>query len=65
MGRECSTYGVNRFLQGLVGDLREGEHLENPRSKWGDNIKADLREVGWETWTGWIWLKIGVGDRLL
>ena len=48
------------------GDLREGEHLENPGvNGGGDNIKADLKEVGWEMWTGWIWLKIGVGDRLL
>jgi hypothetical protein len=33
------------------------------RSKWEDNIKMDLQDVGWETWTGFIWLRsrIGVG----
>jgi hypothetical protein len=29
-----------------------------------DNIKMDLQEVGWGTWTGSIWLRIGTGDRL-
>jgi hypothetical protein len=30
-----------------------------------DNIKMDLREVGWEAQTGLIWLRIGTGGRLL
>jgi hypothetical protein len=29
------------------------------------HIKMDLLEVGWEAWTGLIWLRIGTGDRLL
>jgi len=23
------------------------------------NIKKDLKEIGWEEWTGFIWLRIG------
>jgi hypothetical protein len=30
-----------------------------------DNIKMDLREVGWEAWTGSIWFRVGTGDRQL
>jgi hypothetical protein len=25
--------------------------LGTPRSRWEDNIKMDLQEVGWEAWT--------------
>jgi hypothetical protein len=31
----------------LWGDLREGDHLEDLRRRWEDNIKMDLQEVGW------------------
>ena len=30
----------------------------------GDNIKMDLKEVGYGVWTGSIWLRIGTGGRL-
>jgi hypothetical protein len=30
----------------LVGNLREGDYLED-RRRWEDNIKTDLQEVGW------------------
>jgi hypothetical protein len=31
IGGTCSTYGVEeRRIQGLVGNLREGDHLEDP-----------------------------------
>jgi hypothetical protein len=34
--------------------------------KWEDNIKMDLREVGWEgARTGTIWFRIGTGGGLL
>jgi hypothetical protein len=39
--------------------------LERPRLKLEDNIKMDLREVGWGAWTGLIWLRIGTGGGLL
>jgi hypothetical protein len=40
--------------------------LGKPRRRWEDNIKMDLREVGWEkAWTRLIWLRIGTGGRLL
>jgi hypothetical protein len=30
------------------GIQKEGNHLEDPRRKWVDNIKMDLREIGWD-----------------
>jgi hypothetical protein len=31
----------------LVGKLEGKRPLERPRRRWEDNIKMDLREVGW------------------
>jgi hypothetical protein len=28
------------------GNLRERDHLEDPRHRWVDNIRMDLQEVG-------------------
>jgi hypothetical protein len=39
--------------------------LGRPRHGWEDNIKMDFQEVGWWTWTGLIWLRIGTGGELL
>jgi hypothetical protein len=36
-----------------------------PRRRWEDNIRMDLREVGWEVWTGFIWFRTGTSDELL
>jgi hypothetical protein len=35
--------------------------LGRPRRRWVDNIKMDLREIGWDgmEWIGLIWLRIG------
>jgi hypothetical protein len=30
-----------------------------------NDIKMDLQEVGWGTWTGSMWLRIGTGGGLL
>ena len=45
--------------------MREVDHLEHREGRWEDNIKMDLREVGWEVWTGSISLRIGTGGELL
>jgi hypothetical protein len=49
----------------LVGKPEERRPLRRPRRRWEDNIKMDLREVGWGAWTGSIWLRIGTGGELL
>ena len=35
------------------------------RCRWEDNIKVDLREVGWVAWTGLIWLGVRAGGGRL
>jgi hypothetical protein len=39
--------------------------LGRPRRRLKDNIKMDLREVGWGAWTGSTRLRIGTGGGLL
>jgi hypothetical protein len=49
----------------LVGK-REGKMtLGRPRRRWVDNIKIDLREIGWEVWIGFIWFSIRSSGELL
>ena len=42
-------------------NLRKRDHLEDPGV--GERLisKMDLQEVGWGSWTGMIWLRIGTG----
>jgi len=37
----------------------------SPRRKWEDNIKMNPQVVGWRTWAGLIWLRIGTVGRFL
>jgi hypothetical protein len=50
---------------GRGGNTCEKRPLGKLKLRWEDNIKMDLQEVGWGAWTGWIWLRIGTGGRLL
>jgi len=36
-------------------------HLGIRKHRWQHNIKMDLQDVGWGTWTGLIWLRRGTG----
>jgi hypothetical protein len=47
----------------LVG-RPERRKLGRPRRRWEDNIKMNLQEVGWRTWTGLIWLRTGIDGGL-
>ena len=47
MGGACSTYGESRGLcRVLVEKPEKRRPLGRARSRWEDNIKMDLREVG-------------------
>jgi hypothetical protein len=48
-----------------VGKPEGRRPLGRPRRRWKDNIKMDLREVGWVVETGSIWLRIGTCGGLL
>ena len=52
-------------LKVLVGKPEGERALVRLRHRWEDNIKMDLQEVGWEAWTGLIWLRIRTGSELL
>jgi hypothetical protein len=54
--------GAYRILLGRPEGRRP---LWRPRHRWEDTIKTDLQEVGWGSWTGLSWLRIGTGDGLL
>jgi hypothetical protein len=49
----------------LLGKPEGSRPLGRPRRRWEDNIKIDLREVGWGAWTVLIWLRTGTGGGLL
>jgi hypothetical protein len=42
----------------LLGNTEWKRQPGSPRYRWKDNIKVDLREVGWGG-LDWIWLRIG------
>jgi hypothetical protein len=59
MGEDESIYafGVKYRRKGTTG---------RPRHRWEDNIKIDLREIGWGgEWIGWFWLRIRDGGVFL
>jgi hypothetical protein len=46
MGGAYSTHGIIECILFLVG--RAEVSLVRPRCRWDDNIRMDLREIGWE-----------------
>jgi hypothetical protein len=48
VGRVCSTNGNGRNAYRILVRKLEGRRpLRRPRSRWVDNIKKDLRKIGW------------------
>jgi hypothetical protein len=48
MGKACSTKGEKRNAYRILLGNPEGKRpLGRPSSRWADNIKMDLRELGW------------------
>jgi hypothetical protein len=49
MGGACSTNGEKRNVHRILMGKPEGKRpLGRPRRRWVDNIKMDLREIGWD-----------------
>jgi hypothetical protein len=46
-------------------NLKGGMPFGRSKCKWEDNIKMEFQVVGWETWTGLVWLRRGAGIGLL
>jgi hypothetical protein len=49
----------------LVGKPGGKNHLEDLSVEGEDNIRIDLREIGWRVWTSFIWLRIRTSGGLL
>jgi hypothetical protein len=48
MAGACSTNGVEENAYRILMGKTEGKRpLGRPRCRWSDNIKMDLREIGW------------------
>jgi hypothetical protein len=48
MGGACRTNGANRTAYRILVGKPEGNRpVGRPRRRWEDNIKMDLREIGW------------------
>jgi hypothetical protein len=49
MGRACSTNVTKRNSYRILVGKPEGKRpLGRPRRRWMDNIKMDIREIGWD-----------------
>jgi hypothetical protein len=49
MGGACSTSGEKRNAYRILVGKPEGKRpLGKPRRRWVDNIKIDLRGIGWD-----------------
>jgi hypothetical protein len=61
MGEKRTAYRI------LVGKPEGKRPLGRPRRRWVDNIRMDLREIGWDglVWIGLIWLRIGTSVGFL
>jgi len=55
MGEKRDVYRV------LVGKPQGKRSLGRPRSRWKDNTKMDIQEVGCGLWTESSWLRVGTG----
>jgi hypothetical protein len=54
MGRACSTNGEKRNAYRILVGKPEGKRpLGRSRNRWVDNVKMDLRKIGWGC-TDWI-----------
>jgi hypothetical protein len=56
---ECGRRGMHMIL---VGKPEGKRPLGRPRHRWVNNIKVDLRDIGWD---GLIWIRIGTSEGLL
>jgi hypothetical protein len=60
LGERRNAYRIS------VGNPEGKRPLGRPRRRWVDNIKMNLREIGWDgmVWIGSIWLRIGTSGGL-
>jgi hypothetical protein len=48
IGKAYSTHGTEEeCIEGFVGKARKNTLLGRPGPRWDDNIKINLRDIGW------------------
>jgi hypothetical protein len=55
MGRTCDMHGEGRSVYGVLVGRPIGKTPLGSSKLWEDNIKMDLREIGFDG-VNWIWL---------
>jgi len=65
MGGACSSYGAEVHIRFWLGDLRERDKLQDLGVDGRIILKWLLKQWDVGAWTGFIWLRIGTGGRLL
>jgi hypothetical protein len=45
-------HGTRKVYKVMVGKTEGKRQLGRPRRRWGDGIRMDLMEIGWELWIG-------------
>jgi hypothetical protein len=64
--RHVAYVGDHRGAYMVLVRIAEGRQpFGRPRRRWEDTSKMDPEEMGWEAWTGLIWLKIEIGSMRL
>jgi hypothetical protein len=59
MGRTCNTNEEKRNVyRKFVGKLEGKRPLGRPRRRWVDNVKMDVRAIGWD---GMDWIDLAQG----
>jgi hypothetical protein len=49
----------------FVGKPEAKRPLGKPWRRWVDNIRMDIKDIQWEVWNGYIWLRIGTSGEFL
>jgi hypothetical protein len=64
MARHVSHLGEIKNVKNYGQKNLKGKALGRPRHRWKIHIEMDLNEIGW-MWTGFMWLRLWTGVRLL
>jgi hypothetical protein len=62
---KCAGHVTRMGERVLVGKPEGKRRHGRPRRRWKDNIKIDLRELGWGAWTGSSLLTVETGGKHL
>jgi hypothetical protein len=65
MGHVSCMAKMRNAYKILVGKPKAKRLLGKPRCMWEDDIRMDLRQMGGNVWTEFIWLRAWTLDRLL